>query len=115
MPIQSLHHLYIESPRYEASVAFWKGLGFTVESTWGDEGHRACRLAANGAAVVLAEAEKPHHPTVHLAIDDIEAMDQHVDGSMDVEVTAPLEKTHWGTKWIRVRDPDGNVYALESE
>ena len=28
----------------------------------------------------------------------------------NVEVVTPLEDTQWGTRWIRVQDPDGNLY-----
>jgi hypothetical protein len=31
-----------------------------------------------------------------------------------VEVVTPLEDTHWGTRWMRVRDPEGRIYCLET-
>ena len=31
-----------------------------------------------------------------------------------VDVISPLEDTHWGTRCIRVQDPDGNLYVLEA-
>jgi len=28
-------------------------------------------------------------------------------------VVTPLSHTHWGSRWIRVADPDGRVHPLE--
>lgn len=28
-------------------------------------------------------------------------------------VVTPLSNTHWGTRWIRVADPDGRIHPLE--
>ena len=30
-----------------------------------------------------------------------------------VDVEQPLSSTHWGTRWIRVRDPEGRIFCLE--
>ena len=39
---------------------------------------------------------------------------ENLDRSERVEVLTPLSETHWGTRWIRVQDPDGNLFCLES-
>jgi catechol 2,3-dioxygenase-like lactoylglutathione lyase family enzyme len=116
MSIEKLDHIYAETRRFEKTVAFWQDLGFTVASEWGDEGHRACRLVCGDAAVVLAEADplgSPQSPTVHFAMKDPEALAETLAAAENVEVVTPLEDTHWGTRWIRVQDPDGNLYCLE--
>jgi len=45
---------------------------------------------------------------------DAEALDAKLAAADAVDVISPLENTHWGTRLIRVRDPDGNLYALEA-
>ncbi|MDP2623623.1 MAG: hypothetical protein Q8Q29_07500 [Actinomycetota bacterium] len=45
-------------------------------------------------------------------IDHLYDADSFEPGTV-VEVTAPLEATHWGTRWIRVREPEGRIFALE--
>jgi catechol 2,3-dioxygenase-like lactoylglutathione lyase family enzyme len=112
--VEDLDHLYMESPQFEATIAFWRSIGFEVAAEWGEDGHRACRLTSNEAVVVLAEGEAPVPPTVHFGISAPEAMQERLAADEHVDVVTPLEDTHWGTRWIRVRDPDGNVYALES-
>lgn len=117
MSVTGLDHVYVESRHFEKSVAFWEALGFAVAETWGEGDHRACRLSAGSAWVVLAEAGAGHDPqraTLHLAMADAEALDGALDAADAVDVISPLEDTHWGTRWIRVRDPDGNLYVLEA-
>ncbi len=117
MSVTALDHIYVETRNFEQTLTFWKTLGFAIESRWGDKGHRACRLTAGSAAVVLAEADpagNPERPTVHLAMADPAALAQKLAAEPNVEVVTPLEDTHWGTRWIRVQDPDGNLYCLEA-
>ena len=40
-------------------------------------------------------------------------MADHLAEAENVEVVTPLENTHWGTSWIRVQDPDGNLFYLD--
>jgi len=107
--LHGIDHLYAETRHWEKSVAFWEGLGFSFEERWGSEGHRAGRLRCNEAAVVLAEVTGEPAANVFFSIESAEAFDP----GAGVEVTTPPEATHWGTRWLRVRDPDGRVYALE--
>ena len=116
MTVKALDHVYVETRRFEQTVEFWKSLGFTIAAEWGDGSHRACRLVADRAAVVLAEADpeaSPQSPTVHFAMADPEHLARTLTEAENVEVITPLADTHWGTRWIRVQDPDGNLYCLE--
>lgn len=112
MPVTSLDHLYAETHHWDETVAFWHGLGFEFVSRWGEEGHRAGRLESGAAAVVVAEVPlgQPAAFTAFFRLDDA---DDFQPGSA-VDVVAPLEDTHWGTRWLRVADPDTRVYALEA-
>lgn len=117
MSIEKLGHVYLETRQFDQTVAFWNSLGFTVAEEWGDATHRACRLTSGDAAVVLAEADpagSPQSPTVHFAMKDPERLAESLAAAENVAVITPLEATHWGTRWIRVQDPDGNLYCLES-
>ena len=117
MPITALDHIYMESKNYDQVRAFWLGLGFAVTSEWGEDGHRACRLDAEKAGVVLAEAadDSTPLPMVYLSLTDTAAMNAQITDNEAVEIIMPLEDTHWGTQWMHVRDPDGNVWVLESQ
>ena len=116
MSVTGFDHIYVETRHFEKTIAFWEALGFAVAESWGEGDHRACRLFAGTARVVLAEAGAGHDPqraTVHLAMADPATLDEEIGGADAVDVISPLEDTHWGTRWIRVRDPDGNLYVLE--
>jgi catechol 2,3-dioxygenase-like lactoylglutathione lyase family enzyme len=117
MSVSGFDHVYVETRHYEKTIAFWEALGFAVAESWGEADHRACRLAAGTARVVLAEAGAGHDPqraTVHLAVVEPDTLDASIATTDAVDVISPLEDTHWGTRWIRVRDPDGNLYVLEA-
>ena len=110
MGISHLDHLYAETRHWERSVDYWEGLGFAFIQRWGEAGHRAGRLEAGKAAVVLAEVAPDVDPALNVffRLEDADTFTPP-DGS----VVTPLEATHSGTRWIRVMDPDGRVNALE--
>jgi catechol 2,3-dioxygenase-like lactoylglutathione lyase family enzyme len=117
MSVTSLDHIYLETRSFERSLSFWRALGFSVAEEWDGDGHRACRLVSGSASVVLAETDPAGHPqraTVHFAVEDTETLAGRLDRAEEAQVVTPLESTHWGTRWIRVRDPEGNLYCLES-
>jgi len=117
MSVTGLDHIYVETRAFERSIAFWQALGFSVADSWGEGDHRACRLSAGSAWVVLAEAGAGHDPqraTIHLAMTDADALDVKLGSADAVDVISPLEDTHWGTRCIRVQDPAGNLYVLEA-
>lgn len=113
MPITHVDHVYVETRSWEAAEAFWRGLGFAFAERWGEPGHRAGRLVCGTAAVVLAEVGADHRPAfnVFLGLDGADAYEL----PEEVDVETPLADTHWGTRWIRVRDPEGRVFCLEEE
>jgi catechol 2,3-dioxygenase-like lactoylglutathione lyase family enzyme len=98
--IDRIDHLYVGVTDFAAALAFWRSLGFAVVDTWGEGGHRAARLASGAAAVVLAETETPV-VTVHFGGTGLETLG------------APVEPTHWGTRWAHLTAPDGAVFVAE--
>ena len=111
MPITSLDHIYVETRDWDAGIAFWRGIGFAFSDTWGGEGHRAARLVAGEATVVLAEIDGAKQPEFDVFFKLEDADDFESAGA--VEVDQALKGTHWGTRWIRVRDPEGRIFCLE--
>lgn len=109
MGINGIGHIYAETTQWETSVGFWEGLGFSFAEQWGSDGHRAGRLITAGASVVLSEVDES--PAFNVFF-DVSGADDMVLGEQ-VAVTTPLQDTHWGTRWIRVTDPDGRTFALE--
>ena len=109
MRIAAIDHLYAETLEWEESVAFWERLGFGFVDRWGDEGHRAGRLECNDAALVLAEiTEGDPAFNVFFELQDPDSGTTDLSG-----VVTPLSDTHWGTRWIRLADPEGRIHVLE--
>ncbi|MCJ7726466.1 MAG: hypothetical protein MUP76_08795 [Acidimicrobiia bacterium] len=78
----------------------------------GIDHHRAGRLGCDEASVVLAEVSPGSDPpafNVSFNVDDLDAANL----PPEVEVVTSTEPTPRGTRWVRVRDPDGRVYSLE--
>lgn len=124
MTADRFDHLFIGPGDFGRALAFYRDtLGWTVTASWGGGGEpRGAHLDGGGTKLVLAE---PHdaadhswtrgvhgaRPVVHLAVDDLDARYEAI-GDKSRVVIAP-ERTHWGTRWFVVRDPDGNLIAFE--
>lgn len=116
MDVESVDHVYVETRDYEKARAFWTALGFAVESEWGDGGHRAGMFVSGEARMVVATADtggSPSPPTVHFRVPNTAAAQARAAASPAVRVVVADEATHWGTRWVRLADPDGNVWVLE--
>ena len=104
VPIDRIDHLYLETRSFDDAVRFWERLGFKLASTWGRDGHRAGRLESGDAYLVLAESQEPML-NVHFGLGEAD--------ELAARLGQPLEKTHWGTRLLRVTDPDGRTFVLE--
>jgi catechol 2,3-dioxygenase-like lactoylglutathione lyase family enzyme len=100
MGIDRIDHLYVGVTDFAAALAWWRSLGFAVVAEWGEAGHAAARLASGAAAVVLAEVDAP-------------VVTVHFGGTALESLGAPVEDTHWGTRWAHLPAPDGAVFVAE--
>ena len=122
------HHFFIEPSNFDASVRFYsETMGWRVAASWGGEGApKGVHLHnANGLICVLAEthgAMGDHakeggmvgtRPTLHLWVENLAAAYEALPEGTVIRVSP--EETHWGTQWFVVADPDGNLFAFESE
>jgi uncharacterized glyoxalase superfamily protein PhnB len=107
-------HLYLETRSFREALAFWSTLGFELVREWTHDGKGAGRLESGAAVVVIAESDDPQL-AVHLHTSDIDALERKLVARGRGSIVEPPEETHWGTRWMWVRDPDGRVFALETE
>lgn len=103
-----IHHLYVETHNWGKSVAFWQALGFTLEEDRGTSG--LLRPSAGGPYVYLAEVPASRAPRMELYL----TAEGEGEPGQPVEVIAPFSDTHWGTREMTVRDPDGRTLKLEA-
>ena len=107
MKVNSLHHVYVETHNWGKSVAFWRALGFELEEDRGTSG--LLRAQGGGPYIYLAEVPQTDKPSLELYL---EAADEAAP-ERPVEVVEPFTSTHWGTRVMSVRDPDGRLVKLE--
>lgn len=112
MSIESIDHLYIETPSFETTCAFWKGLGFKLVEQWEEDNHLACRLEAGNTYIVSVKAERASL-TVHFRVSTFDGYAKQIAENESIVVQVPLEATHWSSQWMRVQDPDEHVFGLE--
>ena len=124
MAADRFDHLFVAPVHFERALAFYrKTLGWAVDSEWGGNGApRGAQFNGGGVKIVIAE---PHasddsawshgindrRPTLHLRVDDLDARFAQLPDERTVVVRP--ERTHWGTRWFVVRDPDDNLIAFE--
>ncbi len=107
MATTGLHHVYLETHNFGKTAKFWQTLGFTLDEDRGTSG--LLRPPAAGPYVYLAEVPRSQEPRVQLYL---AAADESIPGG-PVEILAPFADTHWGTREMAIRDPDGRVLKLE--
>lgn len=108
MAADSIHHIYIETHNWGKSVAFWRALGFQLDDDRGPSG--LLRPRGGGPYIYLAEVPSDRTPAVELYL----AASDETAPQRPAEVVAPFAPTHWGTREMAVRDPDGRVVKLET-
>ena len=103
--------MVIETYDWEAGLAFWGALGYEIEN---DTGHHSgmLRNAAGGPGLFLREQ----------SLDELLGFDIYLstataDGFVvpaNTTVVRPFTDTHWGTKVMSIRDPDGRLIRIEA-
>lgn len=109
MTTHGVQHLYLETHNWGKSVAFWQALGFKLDF---ETDHNSGQLvASNGTRLFIAEAS-PGDPVgmdVYLGADEAGAA-----APENVDVVFDWTPTHWGTRVLTVRDPDGRLFRIEA-
>ncbi len=106
--IDGIHHVYVETHNWGKSVAFWQVLGYTLDEDHGTSG--ILRPSGVGQPYLyLAEVPPDHRPTVQLYVN----VAYEFDPPSPVEATEPWADSHWGTRVLKVQDPDGREHTLQ--
>ena len=109
MAVTGIHHLLVETHNWGKSAKFWQELGWTLAEDHGTSGKLVA--PSGGAYIWLNEVPQSKTPVVDVYF-DLEA-----DGfapRSPVQVIDALAATHWGTRLMTVRDPDGRVVRLQA-
>jgi len=110
MNTEGIEAVFLTTHNWGKAAKFFQGLGFALEF----ETDHNSGLLRNGDSPYLFIAEVPESekPEAHLVLSVPDADSFQPDPG--VEVVTPFEDTHWGTREMMVRDPDGRIWRLQA-
>ena len=110
MTTEGIEAVFLTTHNWGKAAKFFQTLGFKLEF---ETDHNSGQLR-NGAGPYIFIAEVPQteapEAQVVLKVPDADAFRP----DPIVEVVTPFEDTHWGTRGMTVRDPDGRLWRLEA-
>lgn len=107
---EGIEAVFLETHNWGKSAKFFQSLGYDLEFA----SDHASGLLRNGTGpyVFIAEVPEDREPGVRVALTVPDA-DTFSPGP-GVEVVTPFEDTHYGTREMTVRDPDGRIWSLQA-
>lgn len=110
MAVTGIHHLLVETHNWGKSAKFWQELGWTLVEEHGTSGKL---VAPGGGAYIWLNEVAPNKTPVVDIFYDLASADAFAPRP-PVEIVEPFATTHWGTKLMTVRDPDGRIVRLQA-
>ncbi|WP_242910517.1 VOC family protein [Actinomadura terrae] len=110
MSTQGFEAVFLETHNWGKAARFFQALGFELEF---ETGHASGQLRnGDGPYVFIAEVPEDREPRLQLAlrVPDADAFRP----APAVEVVTAFEDTHFGTREMTVRDPDGRLWSLQA-
>lgn len=108
MPSEGIEAVFLETHNWGKAARFFQDLGFTLDFA---TDHNSGQLSAGqGPYVFIAEvpADQPTGTRVVLRVPG------EATKAGAAEVVAPWADTHYGTREMTVRDPDGRTWVLQA-
>jgi hypothetical protein len=110
MTTKGIEAVFLETHNWGKAAKFFQGLGYELEF---DTGHSSGQLRnGDGPYVFVAEIPEDREPQVRMVLKVPDADGFRADPA--VEVVTPFEDTHFGTREMTVRDPDGRIWSLQA-
>ena len=116
MTTEGIEALFLTTHNWGRAARFFQGLGFELEFA---TDHASGQLRnGDGPYLFIAEVpeDQPPGTRIVLKVPDADAFqaDRAAGPAGVVEVVAPFEDTHFGTREMTVRDPDGRLWTLQA-
>jgi uncharacterized glyoxalase superfamily protein PhnB len=110
MTTQGIEAVFLETHNWGKAAKFFQALGFDLEFS---TDHSSGQLRnGDGPYVFIAEIPQDQQPQVQIVLKVADADAFHPEPV--VEVVTPFEDTHYGTRAMTVRDPDGRLWSLQT-
>jgi Glyoxalase-like domain len=110
MTTEGIDAVFLETHSWGKSAKFFQGLGYEIEFA---TDHNSGQLRnGDGPYLFITEVPETEPTRRHLVFCVADADALELDAS--VEIVSPWEDTHWGTRLMTVRDPDGREWKLQA-
>ena len=110
MPAEGIEAVFLETHNWGKAAQFFQALGFQLEFA---TDHNSGQLRnGDGPYVFIAEIPENRAPQLQIVLKLTDADAFRPDPV--VEVVTPLADTHYGTREMTVRDPDGRLWSLQA-
>jgi catechol 2,3-dioxygenase-like lactoylglutathione lyase family enzyme len=110
MTTEGIEAVFLETHNWGKAAAFFQALGF--ELVFETDHHSGQLRNGEGPYVFIAEVPADRVPGIQLTLKVGDAATFRPDPSLDV--VTEFADTHWGTREMTVRDPDGRIWSLQS-
>lgn len=110
MTTERIEAVFLTTHNWGKSAKFFQALGFTLDF---ETDHNSGQLRnGDGPYLFIAEVPASHQVEAQavLKVADADAFRPEAI----VDVVTPFEDTHWGTREMTVRDPDGRIWRLQA-
>ncbi|TDD39971.1 VOC family protein [Actinomadura sp. KC06] len=110
MATEGFEAVFLETRNWGKTARFLQALGFELEIATG-EGSGVFRNG-EGPYLIVTECPEDRQPGMQVALKVADAA--RFDPDPAVEVVTPFQDTHYGTREMTVRDPDGRLWSLQA-
>jgi uncharacterized glyoxalase superfamily protein PhnB len=107
---QGIEAVFLTTHNWGKATKFFQALGFELEF---ETDHNSGQLRnGDGAYVFIAEVPPSQKPESQVVFKVADESAVRADGV--VQVVEPFADSHWGTRVMTVRDPDGRDWTLQA-
>jgi hypothetical protein len=109
MTTEGIEAIYMETRNWGKAAKFFQGLGYELE--FATDHNSGMLRNGDGPYLFIAEIPEDREPGLQIVLKTTKE-----DVSLDptVEVVTPFADTHYGTREMTVRDPDGRQWILQA-
>jgi hypothetical protein len=110
MTTERIEAVFLTTHNWGKAAKFFQALGFTLDF---ETDHNSGQLRnGDGPYLFIAEVPTSQKPEAQIVLKTPDADALRPDAIIDV--VTPFEDTHWGTREMTVRDPDGCIWRLQA-
>lgn len=110
MATEGIEAIYLTTHNWGKAAKFYRSLGFALEF---ETDHNSGQLR-NGSGPYIFIAEIPESQKTEMCMVLKVGSADVFRPEPGVEVVAPFQATHWGTREMTIRDPDGRILSLQA-